>query len=155
MALTLETQNYVWQKVKNSTESLAIRPGINDALRALKAHIQAKFGNINLQFVPISDLGADAIIADVACKVFAVVLKKGATATGAFFKGADSATSAGTTASDVVQELNESGHQVLIEHINGWAQGSGFTVGSDTTADGSTASTSGDGPNGFAIIGAA
>lgn len=153
MALSTESSNLVWQKVKIALA--AADPSIAETLRRLKYHLANIKGNPDLQFVPVTDLGADAVVADVATKVYAVYLKKGTTATGAFFKAADNASSAGTTASDIVHELNAASQEVLFSYFNGYAQGTGFTIGSDTTADGSTASTSGDGPNGFVLIGPA
>lgn len=153
MALSTESSNLVWQKVKIALA--AADPSIQETLRRLKYHLANVKGNPDLQFVAVTDLGADAIVADAATKVYAIYLKKGATATGAFFKAADNASSAGTTASDLVQEMNAASQEFLLTYFNGWAQGTGFTIGSDTTADGSTASTSGDGPNGFVLIGPA
>ncbi len=153
MALSLENSNLVWQKAKVGLAGAS--PFASDVFKALKNRLATVGGNVTLQFVAISDLGTDAVIADAACRVYGLYLKKGATATGAFVKAADHATSAGTTASDLVIELNEASKETFIVNPTGWSQGTGFTVGSDTTADGSTASTSGDGPNGFAIIGPA
>lgn len=152
MALSTESSNLVWQKAKIALATLA-SPAATNAFAQLKAQLAQVLQNPDLQFVAISDLGADAIVADAACKVYGIYLKKGATATGAFFKAADHASSAGTTASDMVHELNASGQEAVFVYPRGYAQGTGFTIGSDTTADGSTASTSGDGPNGFVIIG--
>lgn len=153
MAISVEDANLAWQRADIAAASLGLKGGVQATLKALKAYLSQAKNNPQLQFVAISDLGADAVIADAACKVYALVLKKGATATGAFVKAADHATSAGTTASDLVRELNAAGQQTAIIDFEGWAQGTGFTVGSDTTADGSTASTAGDGPSGFALIG--
>lgn len=153
MALTLEDSNLAWQRVNIALAGAD--PFIVEQFRKLKYHLANVKGNPQLQFVAISDLGADAVIADAACKVYGIYLKKGATATGAFFKAADHASSAGTTASDLVHELNAASQPAAFVYPNAWAQGTGFTVGSDTTADGSTASTSGDGPNGFVLIAAA
>lgn len=152
MAITVENPNLVWQKAKVALAGAS--PFASDAFKALKNRLATVGGNVNLQFVAISDLGADAIVADAACRVYGLYLKKGATSTGAFFKAADHASSAGTTASDIVHELNTASAETFLLYPTGYPQGTGFTIGSDTTADGSTASTSGDGPSGFAIIGA-
>lgn len=111
--------------------------------------------NPDLQAVFFSDLSADTVIADAACKVYAIYLKKQNTATGAFFKARDHASATSGTADDMVRELNAAGERVVMIDPLGWAQGTGFTVASDTTADGTTSTTSGDGPDGFVIIGAA
>jgi hypothetical protein len=152
MAITVENSNLVWQKAKVALAGAS--PFAQDVFKALKNRLATVGLNKDLQFVAISDLGADAVVADAACRVYGLYLKKGATATGAFVKAADHASSAGTTASDLVIELNEASKETFIINPTGWAQGTGFTIGSDTTADGSTASTAGDGPSGFAIIGA-
>lgn len=152
MAITVQEQLLVKQKMNIALANA--NPGVQLLSKAFWKY-QSEHGSArSFQFVAVSDLGADAIVADAACKVYFIYLKKGATATGAFFKAADSASSAGTTASDTVQELNAASQVYTQINVNGWAQGSGFTIGSDTTADGNTASTSGDGPNGFVVIGA-
>jgi hypothetical protein len=153
MAVTTENANKVWMRAKAALA--AASPYAQLAFKELKAWLATQKGNPDLVYVAIGDLGADAPIADAACKVYGIYLKKGATATGAFVKAADHATVSGTTASDLVLELNAAGQEAVLTYPQGWAQGTGFAIGSDTTADGSTASTSGDGPNGFVILGAA
>lgn len=140
-------------KTKQRVRSVRVGFEVDLYLKALWQNLNAR-GNPQLQYKAIADLGADAIIADAACSIYAIYLKKGTGATGCFFKAADHASSAGTTASDVVHELNAASQEVLFVYPAGYVQGTGFTVGSDTTADGSTASTSGDGPNGFVLLGA-
>lgn len=151
MSISTQASVLAWPKAIGRRDR---KPFTNLALKALKEYLVGYKGNPDLQVVEFDDLGADSVVADAACTVYAIVLKKQATATGAFFKAADHATSAGTTASDLVQELNAASQEVVLAYPTGWAQGTGFTVGSDTTADGNTASTSGDGPDGFVIIGA-
>ena len=155
MALTLENPLLVWQRARIALETLEAKKSHFHGLKELKEALATISSNPNLQFVAIADLGADAIIADAACKVYAIYLRKRNTSTAAFFKADDHASSAGTTASNMVHELNAAKQHVLITYPQGYAQTVGFTVGSDTTADGSTASTSGDGPDGFVVIGAA
>lgn len=140
-------------KTKQRVRSVRVGFEVDLYLKVLWQNLNAR-NNPQLQYKAISDLGADAIIADAACSIYAIYLKKQATATGCFFKAADHASSAGTTASDVVHELNAASQEVLFVYPGGYAQGTGFTVGSDTTADGNTASTAGDGPNGFVLLGA-
>lgn len=153
MAISTESANLAWQRVNISLDSLAASKAAREQFRQLHAYLAQEKQNPDLQFVAISDLGVDAVIADAACKIYGIYLKKSATATGCFFKAADHATSAGTTASDVVHELNAASMEDVMTYPKGYAQGTGFTVGADTTADGSTASTSGDGPNGFVLLG--
>lgn len=95
---------------------------------------------------------ADAVIADAACKIYAIVVKK-ANATAAWLKGSDHASASSSTAAEWMVELNAAGETVHVFPA-GYAQGTGWTLGADTTASGTTNSTAGDGPKGFAIIGA-
>jgi hypothetical protein len=130
-------------------------PSAQLTFKELKAWLATQKNVQELVYVPIGDLGADAPIADAACKIYGIYLKKSATATGAFVKAADHATVSGSTAADLTLEMNAAGQEICLIYPQGWAQGTGFAIGSDTTADGSTASTAGDGPNGFVILGAA
>lgn len=155
MALSLQTQNLVWQKAKIALDSLGATYAHRESLRKLKEHIQAVQGNVDLEFVAIADLTGDAVVADVACQIYAIFLKKQATATDAFFKAVDHATVAAGTTFFLCVELAESGEQVLLLFPGGLPQATGVTLVSSTTDTGSTDSTAGDGPNGFVILGAA
>ncbi len=158
MALSLETQNLVWQKAKVACAALGLREHVADQLRSLKAIIQARKGNITLQFVAISDLTADVVAADVAARVYAVVLKKQATATDAYFKAFnDAATDSSSDDARIVLPLLEASEQQALTSATGIDFTAGIAIGSytaSTGAAGATASTAGDGPNGFLIIGA-
>lgn len=112
-------------------------------------------GNPDLEIVEFDNLtDTDVVIADAACKVYAIVLTKESD-TAAFFKGSDHASAASDTAAEIVQEMNADKDELVLAYPDGWAQGTGFTVHSDTTADGGTTSAAGDGAKGFAIIGGA
>jgi hypothetical protein len=111
-------------------------------------------GNLDLQVVPFDHLtGSDVVAADVPCKVYAILLKK-ATTTAAFFKGGDSATTVNSAAPTVSLRQNT----VEVDQMffpNGLAMATGFAMISDTTADGSTGSSAGDGAAGVVLLGAA
>lgn len=113
-------------------------------------------GNPDLQIVEFDNLAAqDTVIADAACKVYGIVLTKD-TATAAYFKGADHATTAPTTGGgEIMQELNAANDEVVLAYPDGFALGSGLTVTSHTSAGGATESSAGDGPRGFVILGGA
>lgn len=151
MALSLESANLVRQKVRGFSRDAAAHLAVDAFFRWWSEHK----GNNDLQFVAINNLGADVVVADAACQIYFIYLRKQNTGTDAYFKADDSATSAGTTASALVQALINANDDVVLSYPDGWDMANGFTVGSDTTADGSTASSSGDGPNGFVILGAA
>lgn len=150
MSISTQSSVLAWPKAIGRRDRT---PFTNLVLKALREYLVAYQGNPDLEVKEFDDLTADSVIANAACKVYAIILKKQPTATGCFVKGADHASDAGSTASDLVQELNASGQEAILVYPKGWAQGTGFTVTSHTTADGSTDSTSGDGPDGFVIIG--
>lgn len=159
MALSLENQNLVWQKVRVAFDALDATKQSRESFKALKERIATLGGTTRqLQFVAMADITGDTIIADVPCKLYGVFLKKQATATDAFFKMNDSTTTCGAangaSATDSVA-LVDSGDQVSLVFPKGRAQANGLTVASQTNLAGNTDSTSGDGPNGFIIIGAA
>jgi hypothetical protein len=159
MALSNENANLVWQKVNIALDTLAAKSEVRDAFRALKAHLSQVKRNPDLTFVAISDLTADVVAADAACKVYGIFLKKQATATDAFYKLFDDAAT-DSSAEDAVLgiRLVDSGDQVHIAYPAGLAMAAGAVHGSFTAmagAAGTTASTTGDGPNGFLLLGAA
>jgi hypothetical protein len=154
MAISTENANKVWQKVKIHLDAQAASPAAVAAFKTLKQVLSQDKRNPDLQVVVISDLTADAVIADAACRVRGLYLKKQATATGAFVKASDHASATSATAPELLLELNEASKESFLIWPDGWSQGTGFTIGSDTTSDGSTSTTSGDGPKGFAIISA-
>lgn len=157
MALSTETQNLVWQKAKVACDALGIKPAAYDQLRRLKEHLQGKYGNINLQFVAISNLTADVVAADAACKVYAVVLKKRNTSTAAYYKAFnDAATDSSAEDALLTIGLTAAQEQAVFISNDGKAFSAGVAHGSFTAATGAagtTASTSGDGPDGFVILG--
>lgn len=109
--------------------------------------------NPDLQVVEFDFLtGTDTVIADAACQLYAIVLRK-ATTTAAYFKGSDSATTSSSTAPEVELRQNEVSADMMI-FPRGLAMASGFTVSSDTTSDGNTGSSAGDGAAGVVLLAA-
>ena len=92
---------------------------------------------------------------DGAVQVFAVYLKKQNTATDAYFKIFDDATD-DTTAGDVelTFPLLEANDEVVLFYPEGIPLADGLVQSSHTTSTGSTDTTTGDGPNGFILMGA-
>jgi hypothetical protein len=128
-------------------------PGAQSALFALKSYLAAQKGNPDLQCVEFDYLtGSDTIIADAACRIYAIILVK-ATATDAWFKGSDSATTSSSTAGEVTQKVSEVGEEIALIYPGGFAMASGFTVSCDTTAAGNTGSSAGDGAKGLVLLG--
>lgn len=151
MALTVEDVNLVSQKALAESRSA----GSQEALRALFAHFNTR-KNPDLQLVPYSGLNAaDKVIADVACKVYCVFIKKpAASATDAWLKGSDHATVAAANGDFVAKMLAAgAGDEHCAIFPDGLRMGTGFTLGSHTTVNGNTKSNVADAPTGFCIVG--
>lgn len=110
--------------------------------------------NPDLQVVFYANLTADSIVADAACRVYAVYGRKQNTATDAYFKGNDSATVTSGSDDDINLEFLEALDSQVWVSKKGLPMANGFTIGSDTSANGTSATSTGDGPDGFVIIGA-
>lgn len=154
MALSLTDPNTAFRKARGTARSA----GVQEALRALSAHINT-LGNPDLQLVEFSGLNAaDKVIADAACVLFALYCKKPtASTTDAWLKGSNHATTAAANGDVVVYLRGTSGggREYCPIFGDGLTLGTGLTLGSHTTVNGNTKSASADAPTGFAIIGAA
>ena len=155
MALTTIDQNLVKQKSLNS-----IRHAGGSAVLALKAFWMGRNQdglNGKLYFLSFADLQGHAVVSDAAAKVHFVYLKKQATATDAYYKiFANTADDA--TAADAVlgMPLTGSGDEQVFSSVKGADCAGGVVHSSWTTFLGynaTTNSTSGDGPDGFIILG--
>ena len=155
MALTLEDA----VKTKARCRDFTRNPGIALQLKAFWKY-QSEHGSAKqFQMTAFGDLGADAVAADVACKLYLIYLKKQNTATDAFVNIFNDATNDATAGDAFISiGLTVGNDEVLLVYPNGLALSAGAVYGSYTAligANGSTPSTSGDGPNGFLIVGAA
>lgn len=108
----------------------------------------------DLQIVQASNVTSQTVIADTACRLVAVYAKKQATATAAFLKAVNHATTAAGSTFNLCIDLPASGDEVLLTFPKGLAFSNGITICSSTTDAGTTNSTSGDGPDVFFIISA-
>jgi hypothetical protein len=154
MAISVEGIHLAKRKVFNYlSSSTRGNPFVHEQMRAVFSYLAQHGVNPDLQFVPYADLSADTVIADAACKIYAIFGKKRNTATDAFFKGNDSATVTSGTDDDInLSFLIANQVQVWIDPA-GWAMANGFTIASDTAANGTTSTTAGDGPDGFVLLG--
>lgn len=112
----------------------------------------------NLDIVAFSNLTGDTVIADAACTFYASFAKKQATATAAYFKINDHATTAGGASGANMtdcQELNAASQAAVYVNPDGRAMASGISIASETTGAGGADTSTGDGPNGFIILGRA
>lgn len=154
MALTLENINLVRQKTYPDSHW----PGVAENLRALWKHMQ-QLSNPDLKIKFVSGLEtADVVASDAACKVYAIFLKKpSASTTDAWAKGSDHASAAAANGDFVAKLIGTGGggREYCPVFADGLKMGTGFTVGSHTTVNGSTKSAAADAWTGFVIVGAA
>lgn len=153
MALTLEGTLAIVRRTRYESR----KPGVAEALRSFFQHL-AQLGNPDLQLVAYSGLNAaDKVIADVACKVYAIFIQKPtASTTNVWFKGSDHATVAAANGdfTTFLVGTNGGGRQYCPVYHDGLPMTTGFTLGSHTTVNGNTKSASADAPTGFVIVGA-
>jgi hypothetical protein len=154
MALTLENINLVKQRCRPDLR----KPGVGEALRALFHHME-QLGNPDLQYVSLDfTANADIVVANVACKLYGLCLKKpAASTTNAWVKGSDHATAAAANGDVVVKMVGTGGggQEHFVPFLDGLKLGTGLTMASHTAVDGDTDSADADACIGFAIIGAA
>lgn len=149
MAIATQAAVLAWQRASHFPSD----PGVQFQLETLKSYLAAQGGNPDLQVVEFDHLtGTDVVIADAACKVYAIVLVK-TTATAATFKGTDNATTGSATAGNVTLTQNSIG-EAAQTFPSGLPMANGLTLISNTTASGSTTSAAGDGAKGLVILGA-
>lgn len=160
-AKSLEGANLVWQRVNKALWATSGSPVEKAAfLRTLKNWLATQKGNPRLQYVSFSDVTTDAQVSPEVsasgCTIYAIFAKKQNTATDAYFKINDSATVAGGANGANVKitiPLLVGNDEVAMIFQPGLIFATGIVVASETTAAGGTDTTTGDGPNGFMIIG--
>ena len=167
MALSLQNSNLVWQKAKIGLDAEPTGAGSATpmpalaAFKALKEYLATIKGNPDLQFVPITATDIDAasglILADVACKLYAVFLKKLATTTRVYTYLIDDASDDTGFATDARVLLSQAGSEETAFAIfpAGEAMAAGLVAKAYDDADGTSNALEADTPNGFVIIGAA
>lgn len=102
-----------------------------------------------VEFGPLT--GTTAVIADAACKIYAIVARK-LTTTAASFKGTDHATTGSSTAFAV--GLTQTTIKTDSMYFpKGLPMAAGFSILSNTTMAGSTTSAAGDGAAGVVLLG--
>lgn len=153
-AKSLEGANQVWNRVKQV--SMSVEATL--FFKALKTWLSTQKGNPRLQFLPFSNVTVDQITAvdSGGGTLYAAYAKKRNTATDAFFKINDSATLAGAASGaniTIAAPLLVGGDELLMAFYPGIIFATGFVVASETTAAGGADTVSGDGPDGFLIIG--
>lgn len=154
MALSLQSAGLVRQK----TRAITLDPAVFEILKAFFRRHSSKNNN-DLQYIPIADAditGTDGVVAaDAACTLYVVYIKKGTTATDAFFKLYDDATNDGTAGNErITLPLLEASESHILVFPQGIPFATGIVATSHTTSNGTTDSTAADAGDGFIIVGA-
>ncbi len=166
MALSLQSGNITWQKVKNALSAINVaskgaNPVTQNAFLALKQYLAQNKRNPDLQFKAIdgtvnsSDGGntVSQVLADAACTLYAVYLfKKGAVET--IFKGSNHATVAATDGTQDLAIAATVAGDVFEIYPDGRALSTGLTVTEDTTRTGAVLTLLANQMSGFVVIGA-
>jgi hypothetical protein len=153
MAFTLTDIHTVREKTRYEARSA----GVAEALRGLFKHLN-QIGNPDLKIAEFSGLNAaDVVVADAACKVFAIFMRKPtASTTDSWLKGSNHASAAAANGDFVayLRGTSGGGRSYCCCFMDGLPMGTGFTIGAHTTVNGSTKSASADAATGFVIAGA-
>ena len=150
MALSLSGINIAKQKAIAEIR----RPKIQAGLKALFSYLVQHKGSPDLQFVAFSALSSGStVIADAACKLYAVFAKSPSASTASYLKATDDETTASATAFELGAKI-PAGKEELFVYPDGLSMASGVALRADTTMAGSTGSAT-DGPSGFVIVGGA
>lgn len=161
MAITVVDANKVWQEVQIGLLASGAPQFVANAFRDLKAHLSQTKGNPQLAYLRIIETTIDdasgQVMADAACKLYAVFAKKVNTATDVYLDILDDAADDTGILTDLRIVLpflvgNEYG---LYFNPDGLAMAAGVVAKAYTEADGTTDSSSNDTPKGFIIIGPA
>jgi hypothetical protein len=152
MALSLEGAHFV--KRKAVLENRA--PKIAMLFKALFSYLAQHKGNPDLQYVAFAALTTTAtVIADAACRLYALYLKKpAASTTASWVHGTNHASTAASTAATFRAYLPTSNEELLI-FPDGLALSAGLVLISVTAAGGATESAAADRATGFGIVGGA
>ena len=151
MALSLEAPNAVRQRALAEIR----KPKTQAGLKALFSYLAQHKGSPQLQFVTFAALaGTDTVIADAACKVYAIFSKKpSGSSTTSFFKLTDHASTGSATAETLKYPMLSTNEDLLVFY-DGLAMSAGATLLAHTTSDGNTGSSAADRADGFVIVGA-
>lgn len=154
-ALSTEDANLVRQKALHyAAQQNGGDPMLALILKAFFRHMSEDRGNPDLEFVPFADLTSDTVLASGALSLYFLYARKQNTATDAFLTLTDHATVSDGSAGFLQLEQTVATEESYAVFRKGLAQALGITANSSTTVGGTTDSTSGDGADGFVIMGA-
>jgi hypothetical protein len=157
-AFALENANKAWQRVQGALDAAGASPEVQLQFRALKMWLATQKGNPNLQFLSFTAAQAAAaggtVLATGVANVYAVFVKKTATATRNTVKLYDDATD-DTTAGDAViaADLIAASQQAAVIYPDGYALAVGAVITGHTTLIGTTDGSSANAGSGFVLVG--
>jgi len=159
--LATEAPVTMWDKVDSRLNGGPVGTGATPCaqmcFRAFKSWCMQHLRGINLQLIDMADLTVDINPLDGAIRVYAIYARKQPTATDTYFNIFDDAATDGTAADARLSlPLLESGREVFAFYPDGLPLVDGLVVGAYTAligANGVTPTTTGDGPNGFLLVG--
>ena len=162
MALSLESGNLVWQKVRKALVNA--NPAIQGQFKALKEYMVSQKRNPDLQFIPFNEAvlvqaTGYSPIGGVTSTLYGVFfIKNGTSGTGT---GTDSWLTIANDASNVTDATkfvalmtSVASQQVSAVYPNGLIFGTDLTISGETSAQDGTESTANDSGNGFVVVGA-
>jgi len=123
-------------------------------LKAFFRHMSEDRNNPDLEFVVFADMTGDTVLASGALSLYFLYARKQDTATDAFLTLTDHATASDGSAGFLQLEQTAGKDQSYCVFRKGLAQALGITANSSTTVGGTTDTTTGDGADGFVIMGA-
>jgi hypothetical protein len=155
MALSLGDANAVVRRMRGSARS----SGVAETIRAFSATLNDVLQNRDIQLVEFANMNsADKVIADVACRILAIYVKKPtASTTDAWFKGSAHATVAAADGDFTMKLVGTGGggREYFVSFQSGLPMTLGFTIQCHTTVNGSTKSANADCASGFVVLAAA
>jgi hypothetical protein len=155
MAVTVEAQLFTKQRVHQILSTISSTGRLNPVTKAFFMTMGQLKSLTQLATYIITNLTDDVVVENEACKVFAIWLKKQATATDAYFKLFDDATNSGTAGDErITLSLLVASEEAFLFYPQGADMAAGIVITSHTSSNGTTDSTSGDGPNGIIVYGA-
>ncbi len=150
--MALATQNIVLAKQR--ALHFNVRPAVQGLIKWLFMYFGQMGANPDLQVVEFAALSSsEVVIADVPCRLYAVVLQK-ATATATYTKITDSATTSSDADSEYRIKQSAAGVETALIFPYGEAFANGITMQGNTAPSTGTGSGA-NGGNGYCLVGAA
>lgn len=158
MPLSTQANQIALRKAANAVRAKG-NGAIDQLFKGFKMGLNAENITGDLQLVQFANLTVDVVVADAACKVYAIYLKKQDNGTDAFYNVFDDATNDATAADAMISLGLLAGlDEVFWACPRGLAFGTGIVHGSYTALagyNGTTATTTAQGPDGWILFGAA